>query len=867
MHRQWAGLIGAGWLMLSAGPGASAAEPVPRLDFDFSQAASGEIKDGAGSGLSLVLGKSAAVKDGALVFNGAADSVAAADEAKFKAWAKGVDLREIAGAFWIRFDKLPSGASGAPASLGLFHCGVNKDGGLQFELFAHPTEIMAGKLVLRGKTKIEVGKWYHVEFNYSFNQRRYSLYLDGKWQMENDNLVLPTLALGPLRLGAGFAGAIRDLKFYDVALDSESLAIAGQPAADYAALKKEAEAAGAAVKNGTLKTWAGSLAKKADALGARAGKTTIAQVKALQRDIRNAQKLAAGIADAKSTIADQPVTSYTVPATSQALFLPYELPAAGRLSNKIELYAAQGEFESASFVVVPFQPVKAFTIKVSDLKSGSNVIPAANIDPKLVKRWFRTGGAWMTYHADKRQRVLTPDLLLNDDKILRVDEIRCSNEQLMHFPRGDRYVDVSRYAYDQVQFDELNDAFNDALELQPVELPEAGRNQQYFLTFHVPEKALPGFYDGKVQLIADGKNAGEIAITLRVLPFELPAAKTYYDINRTYYSHINSAPTDSKEVFAAALKNLKEHSLLHASRVADTPWQIELAKKAGYPLNELVAAGEPTPRSWIDNFGGPAAKITPEDQTILDRIFLRDLKKQTDFYTKLIGPDVVFYNVAASEAGSYGALVVRLERGTDLYHQFSNGRMMTHGMSDALYTFTADYNDMDSATRIRKDWAEIWHAAGARIMNYCDPFPGAENPAWFRRKIGLLMYKSLYDGHMLHGYIARFWNEFAEWPGGDGNYRNFGMVYPQRNGVINTLAMAGAREAYDDVRYATQLRQLALAHRDSKDIRLAREAKRQLLWLEQLDGKTADLDGFRTGAAHRILTLLDLIKAREGNKS
>jgi hypothetical protein len=128
------------------------------------------------------------------------------------------------------------------------------------------------------------------------------------------------------------------------------------------------------------------------------------------------------------------------------------------------------------------------------------------------------------------------------------------------------------------------------------------------------------------------------------------------------------------------------------------------------------------------------------------------------------------------------------------------------------------------------------------------------------------MYKDHYDGQMLHGYLARFWNEFPEWPGGDGNYRNFGMVYPQQDGIISTLAMIGTREAYDDVRYATLLKTQALAYRDNKDPRLAREARRQLHWLERVDGKNADMDAFRIGAAHRIQTLMELVKIQGGDR-
>lgn len=871
MRKCLAGLVGAGLLALLGNPGLEAAEAVPRLDYDFGAPAAVGIPDRAGSGLHLKPGKAARIADGALVFNGAADSVASADEAAFRTWAKGVDLREISAAFWIRFDKRSDRTQARSPALGLFDCRIGEDGFLELICYTAPTEIMAGEWVMRSKTRVELGTWYQVAFNFSSNRRRYSLYVDGRWQMENDQLVLPALALGSLRLGQGFRGAIKDLKFYDVALESEALTIADQPATDYEALCRRATAI-AATKNSALKAWAQELAQRADRLKQDAGRSTITQVKSLARDLANAETLAAGIRDETNTIANAIVTSYALPATTQDLLQPYDLPRAGRLSNTLNILAAQGEFESAIVVVVPFRPVASFTLQVGDLRSGANVIPASAVDPKVIKRWFRTGGAWMSYHADKRQRVLVLDLLVNDDRIIRVDELRASNELLMHFPRGDRYVDVSRYAYDQIDFNVNTDPFWDAPTLQPLALPEAGRNQPYNLTFHVPEAAAPGIYTGTVRLIADGKGVAEIAINLRVLPFALPEARTYYDISRPYYSHINSAPTDNREIFFKGVKNLKEHSLLHASRVADAPWQIELAKQAGYPLKELVGAGKPSPRDWKGNFGGPGASyhtdgpgvITVEDQVLLDRLFKRDLKRQLDYFDKYIGPDVSFFNVGSSESSYYGTLVIGMEQGADCFHETGRARLMTHGMVVDVPLFMGDYGDMDSTTYIKKEWADLWHVAGGRIMNYANPFPGAENPAWFRRRIGLQMYKANYDGQMLHGYAANFWNEFAEWPGGDGNYRHFGMVYPQKNGIINTLAIGGAREAYDDVRYATKLQTLALAHRDSKDIRVAREARRQLIWLERLDGEKADLDAFRIGAVHRILTLLDLIQLRGG---
>ena len=59
-------------------------------------------------------------------------------------------------------------------------------------------------------------------------------------------------------------------------------------------------------------------------------------------------------------------------------------------------------------------------VALSDLRApNGKVIPAAEVDIKLVKRWFRSGGAWLSYHSDRRQRNLTPDLLVNDDALIR----------------------------------------------------------------------------------------------------------------------------------------------------------------------------------------------------------------------------------------------------------------------------------------------------------------------------------------------------------------------------------------------------------------------------------------------------------------
>ena len=126
----------------------------------------------------------------------------------------------------------------------------------------------------------------------------------------------------------------------------------------------------------------------------------------------------------------------------------------------------------------------------------------------------------------------------------------------------------------------------------------------------------------------------------------------------------------------------------------------------------------------------------------------------------------------------------------------------------------------------------------------------------YRRWNGFERYKEFrYDGNMLHGFVTRMYDEFRDDPGGDGNYRNFCVAYPRRNGHIYTLAWEGWRESYDDLRYATKLKQLCNPFLESPDLALRAEAKRQLAWLDRQDGSFTDLNALRRGLIDRILTI------------
>ena len=79
----------------------------------------------------------------------------------------------------------------------------------------------------------------------------------------------------------------------------------------------------------------------------------------------------------------------------------------------------------------------------------------------------------------------------------------------------------------------MKPGFADAAFMRPVALPR-GRFVQFFLTAHVREDVQPGTYSGSIGIRKKGKTLASVPVTLRVLPFVLPAPKAYGDPQRDF---------------------------------------------------------------------------------------------------------------------------------------------------------------------------------------------------------------------------------------------------------------------------------------------------------------------------------------------
>ncbi len=769
--------------------------------------------------------------------------------------------------FYIRFDKKSEPAkTAADANFGLFDCVLDQRGKIVFTYYAKVTDLLGPWMRFESRDTFEVGKTYHVEFSYSDRRRSIIFNVDGLVQYENDNPDVPAFCIRPFRIGKNFSGSIRDFRLYDMPLHTEYLRIAPVQPDRAAVLENSLKDALGKTQNSALKKYLGDLQADLAGLQKRQGGdkkvVTLHEWNALRDQIRNASRIAGEIGKAGG-VKDGVVTAYTVRPTSQEAVTPYILPEEGVLTGKLNVIAAKGEYESASFLVVPFAPVKKFLPVIGELKNeNGTVLPGSALDLTLVKRTYTSGGAWLTYHGDKRMRILTPDLLIHDDALIKVDEFRQTHSIRVNYPEGVTYLDITTRA-PNLQSYPSDLPFRDADTLQPVELPEAGRNQQYVLTLRVPENQEPGLYRTTVTMLADGKKAGQLALAVRVLPFELPEARTYYDPDRLFFgffSHKVFTGNPTEKAVEARYRNMKAHNMLYPGNWPDPVKQpelfqlhVDIRKKVGLP-EHTIFAGSSADRAWLRM---PKEKRTKE----VYEQHIKEWKAEKDQFLAAFEKAYGHRNVfmwGVDEASHYATIVHNQVPGWQALHELG-GKILTTG-SYRNEKWVADIQDMHVHSYVVPRSAEIWHAAGGRIMNYAEPFPSIENPLTYRSKIGHNMYFSNYDGTMIHGYcvITRV-NPFAKDYGG--SYRRFAMVFPQQDGVISTLAIAGVREGFDDIRYFSMLQLLARdAMKKSTASELVREARRAMAWLAQQKKVEGDPDEVRLRTIERILNLRNLMK-------
>lgn len=571
-----------------------------------------------------------------------------------------------------------------------------------------------------------------------------------------------------------------------------------------------------------------------------------------------------------TTSSAAPLEIFEVPAISSVIRLPDALPPDILGQNEIHFTAARGEFEPASFIIVPKADAGKVELKATALKGETGEIPAENLDIKVVKTWYQDGTAWFSYFADPTRKELVPELLLNDETLIRVD-----HEKKGNFLRvGDEYRWMS-YPQEEAEtfFNYLTEPVADASTLQPISL-KAGENKQIWVTLKVPSDAAPGNYTGTITISQQGKELGKVQVKAHVLPFELPVPKTYYDLSKDFFvtlyatgildlaERLNVPREEALRQQKKIYENLRKHNVLNPrSEVSQHSWrkapekglellreELTLMKESGVATKPLLAC-EPL---WLMGDKTPEAF---KERIRSVRSMIQEVLGHTDIYMTHF-----------DEAGYKQIREMRNEQPhrdefTDIKWWVTTSPNKHFNLAGYLFDYA---NQSGWPTR---EQAATWHAIGAKIASYASPHTGPENPDVFRRWEGLARYKANYDGSFNYKYYSQLhptlyekWKQNTWNDSTGGTFRSFNMVYPTKGGVIDTIAWEGFREGIDDIRYATLLKQKAQQAEASDNMQARHLGRKALMWLELTEMDQTDLNTARQEMINYILKLDALLK-------
>jgi len=514
-------------------------------------------------------------------------------------------------------------------------------------------------------------------------------------------------------------------------------------------------------------------------------------------------------------VQNNPLTNYRT--------LPRTALADGLLDESIELVASPGEYEPSAICLRPARD-PTVALEVSNLVFGEQVIPGEAIDLRVVKAWYQAGRAV----SETDQRILMPELLLHDDTLVEVDESqRCNIVRDIDAPR-------------------------DADVLLPVDI-KAGQVRQFWLTVRVPAAATPGKYAGTLKIQFSNLPCVRVPIRLDVLPIDLKPS--YLDYGLYYRAQLtDGTPAAVNSDFKTAaqieadLRNMKAHGILWPDIYERCPAtngtvdfsrldrQLQIRRKVGLPVDPMLYLGVGTGGLTDERLVEQRLKLI---QSVIDFARSRGIE-QVYFY----GQDEAMGEALRSQRRVWSAI------------HGMGGRVWV-ACSTGFFDVVGDLLDLPVVARQSPADVPRVHAAGRKIWNYAKPGP-IEAPFSQRYYMGWWLIRSGMDGSHAYAFQhalgkgksgGRPWDDFD-----DAVYRSINYTYPTVDGVVDTLQWEAVREAIDDVRYYTTLRDVIDQTAGGSDRRaraLAADASR---WLDSLD-ITGDLQAIRREMAQRIVEL------------
>ena len=524
----------------------------------------------------------------------------------------------------------------------------------------------------------------------------------------------------------------------------------------------------------------------------------------------------------------QPFKILLVPAISDTFVLPHEIPGHALEESTIRLTACRSEYESGSFVIHAREPLTNVRLDASDLDGPAGTIPAAAIDLRVVKVWYRSGDH---IHIKEELFGLAPELLLKDDSLVEVDY---ENE-------------VNKLKMDK-------DAMRDADTLQPFNV-DAGTVKQCWVTVQVPEGANAGEYRGAIRVQLDGIVAREVPLELKVLTFDLHPPKMirsiYYRGTLGTNGPLCTSEQKTEEQMLVELKDMVAHGVTHPTvyqrydgENPDGTYDLSGLQRVLDLRREAGMGGGPLFTIGVNLFSSP------------------ELIKQTKALARKNGYTELYIQARDESHGDK----LREQRPRMKAAHEAGAKVFVANFKKDAYQLVGDLLDIVTIStkldlNVNKATIEACHAMGHKVMSYANPQGGHEIPETYRLNYGLGLWKAGYDGACTYAYQHSFGHGWDDFDGGEGwPLRDLNMAYPTVNGVIPTVEWEGYREGYDDLRYVATLESLIEEHKreDGAVGESARTAHHKLL---ALDLEESSLDQCRAAIIDEILTLQKAIEA------
>ncbi len=489
--------------------------------------------------------------------------------------------------------------------------------------------------------------------------------------------------------------------------------------------------------------------------------------------------------------------------------------------DSISVDVSIGEIEPASIILRADEIIDNIRIKIEAPQNENGTkLPSDMIDTRIVKVWYQNEGAWKTHVKLSEKRVLTPELLLKNDNLVLLGKntrnlIKLNSDNKTYFPddliSGNRIVKNSAFGV------------QDSNKILPFKL-EKNKNKQLWFTLRAPEGSQPGLYKAKIELLSNKIVVASMVMKVNILPFKLDSSKIKYTLY--YRGQLSLFDSDLEGYISSDFKsetqlkheflNMKEHGisnitvyqLLHNKKFSalDDFAQKQLKKylsilksvgmegKDLYYLGRLI--GIPNNKYLTILLNDIDVLLSIKNEYGFDNLYLYGVDEAKN---KILSSQNEIWNIVKNKG------VKIIAAGGD------NHTNLTKGLTDILvYQGKRPHREIVLA-----------HEKGNKVYRYANPQVGVENPYVYRKNYGYDLWKDGFDGVMNYAYqhaMGFAWNDSDH-----KIYRDHLFTYPTIDGVIDTIAWEGFREAVDDIKYLTTLENILFNRPNDKVAEEARE--------------------------------------------